>query len=257
MSVLSLALSMLLLQEDRGLFNRRQPTSEAKPIQTMEARVRDAGYHPAPGLSAVLTPGAIVFRNDGALFLSREDCFPDAAVHEGVAVLPESAKALSGSLQVSVGLVGKLLGGKVNATANHTATIAFQDLTVRSVATGALTPSQPCLDRLNQNRAAGIGLDAYLMITEVLQAEGVTVQAQTASDAAAGSAQSDLARLANDVDASVSISQASANGFTATGRVTLGYKCKLMVGHQADGDVENAGSLSACTGFGPTPVATP
>ena len=234
----------LLHADDRGLFSRQTESPEEQLAQSIQA----AGFVPMPGLSSTVAPGALVMRSDGAVFLSREDCFPDAVVSESAAALPEHARALSTGLSLSAGVIGRFLGGRFGGNAERTATLSFADLAVRGVSAGALTPSADCLAVLNRQREAGVGLESYLLITEVLQADGVTVQSSSALSAEAES--NDWTTMLTGIGGALSITSSSQSGFVASGRVTLGYKCRQLVGHQADGDVDNAGEAEPCAGFG-------
>jgi hypothetical protein len=232
--------------DERGLRGRRDAET---PQQSLEQRIQAAGFLPVPGLSAAIAPGALVMRSDGSVFLRREDCFPEATVSDALAALPEEAAALSAGLSLSLGAIGRFLGGRLAASTDQVATIAFDGLAVRGVVAGALAPSEDCLAVLNRQREAGVGLESYLLITEVLQADGLEVKSSRGLSAAA---QTDgIPALLSGLGGGLSITSQTDTGIVATGRLTLGYRCRQLVGHTAAGDVENAGAAEACPGFGP------
>ncbi len=247
MILLTWLLPMTMLQ-DRGLLGRRLREDEAsEKTSDIADRIREAGFHAVPALSASIAPGALVMRADGSVFLPRESCFPDATVSEAFAALPDSAQQLSAGVSLSLGAIGQLLGGRGDASVERSATITFEGIAVRGVAAGALTPSPHCLAVLNRQRDAGIGLDSYLLITEVLQADGVSVSTKSALGVEA--ATEGWGSMLSGIGGGLAISSQSETGFTVTGLLTLGYRCRQLVGHQADGDIENSGG-SSCPEFG-------
>jgi len=222
--------------------------ADSPSLSTLTEQLRTAGYHPAPGLSSSIIPGTLVWKGDGAVFLGREDCFPDAALSSGAFAVAGVATALQAGLRASVGDALGLIGSvSSDKSIGREVELSVDSPTVEGVAVGTLTPSESCLATLNRQQQAGVSLDSYLLITEVVRAETVTVRDRSNHMV---DVEGKLSIEVVSVGVGASVEKVTESGFTIRGPVTLGYKCRQLVGLHDDGGTSNAGEAVSCPGFG-------
>ena len=218
------------------------------PSSTLAKQVRAAGFHPAPGLSSSLTPGTLVMKTNGAVFQTREKCFPAAAPRRGPLALSNVASQLSTGVAASIADVANLVGNAhAEVETGRSVTLAMAGVEVVAVAIADLEPSPTCLAALNRQQKAGVGVEHYLLISEVIVADRIEVrdERQLLVDAGGG-----LRLQLLDAQAESRVERVTAKGFDVKGPVTLGYKCQQLVGMHQDSSTSNAGGPESCSGFG-------